>query len=237
MVSARTRHARELFAGLPATYDRVGALLSFGQDPRWRRHLVSHLPVGDGRVLDVAAGTGAVAIELIRTGRAGSVVALDQSAPMVREGIHRAARSTGPGRVAFVLAQAERTPFVPSSFDALTLTYLLRYVDDPAAILAHLAGLVRPGGVVASLEFGVPPRPWRTCWRLYTRRVMPAIGWAISPAWHHVGRFLGPSIEGYWERYPLEEQLRMWHDAGVDRVRLRRMSLGGAVLMWGVKTA
>ena len=237
MLSARTRHARQLFSGLPATYDRMGAVLSFGRDPRWRRHLVAGIPAGAGTVLDVATGTGAVAAELIRSGRATSVVGLDQSEPMLREAVRRASASAGPARIASVLGHAERTPFAPSSFDALTMTYLLRYVDDPAATLAHLASLVRPGGVVASLEFGVPPAPgWRACWRIYTRLVMPAIGWIVSPAWHRVGRFLGPSIEGFWNRFPMEDQLRLWREAGLDGVTWRRMSLGGAVLIWGVRS-
>lgn len=232
MVSTRTRHAQSLFAGLPRTYDRMGALLSFGQDPRWRRFLVSQIPEGSRRTVDVATGTGAVAIELVRQGRSSFVTAFDQSMPMLRQGMGRAAGEP----IRFVVARAESPPFAPETFDALTVTYLLRYVDDPAATLRELARLVRPGGMFASLEFGVPTHTvWRACWRLYTRAIMPGVGMLVSRDWHRVGRFLGPSIEGFWRSHPLEEQLRMWRDAGLDGVRWRRMSLGGGVVMWGVK--
>src|SRR5437762_94905 len=91
MVSPRVRHARRLFAELGPTYERTGAMLSFGQDPRWRRFMVSRVRVPLGGVaLDVAAGTGLVARELVRRNPSATVIALDQSAPMLREGRWRA---------------------------------------------------------------------------------------------------------------------------------------------------
>jgi demethylmenaquinone methyltransferase/2-methoxy-6-polyprenyl-1,4-benzoquinol methylase len=161
-------------------------------------------------------------------------VGLDPNEGMVRAGVGR----TGDAPIDFVLGRAERLPFADATFDALTVTYLLRYVDDPAGTLRELARVVRPGGVISSLEFGVPPNPvWRANWWCYTRLVMPAIGLAVSPHWYRVGRFLGPSIEGFWARHPLPEQIAMWREAGVDPVRWRRMSLGGGVVIWGVRTA
>ena len=235
--STRTSHARRLFAGLPATYDRVGALLSFGQDPRWRRFMVSRvsLPPG-GRVLDVATGTGAVAIEL--AGRADArILGLDQSEPMVRQAIDRVGRAGMSGRIRFVLGQGERLPFPDGSFDAVTFTYLLRYVDDPAATLNELARVLRRGGTMANLEFHVPRNPaWRGLWFLYTRGVLPLAGRLVSRPWYEAGRFLGPSISGLYRRLPLGEQLSMWRAAGIEDVRARVMSLGGGVVIWGQKT-
>jgi demethylmenaquinone methyltransferase/2-methoxy-6-polyprenyl-1,4-benzoquinol methylase len=234
MVSARTTHARRLFAGLPATYERVASVLSFGQDPRWRAFLVSRVPADAARVLDVAAGTGAVTRMAMRPGR--HVVALDQSEPMLREAARRVASAGSAERPAFVLAQGERLPFPPGTFDAVTFTYLLRYVDDPAEVLRGLVDVVTPGGTIASLEFGVPPaRVWRGAWWLYTRAALPLVGRLVSRAWFDVGRFLGPSISSYARRYPLEEQLRMWGKAGVHVTGVRRMSLGGGVVIWGVR--
>src|SRR2546423_9612071 len=107
----RTAHARRLFAGLPSRYDAMGRLWSFGQDPRWRRFLVSRLPATSGqRVLDVATGTAAVAIELLRRSPT-SVVGVDQSEPMVRRGARRGADAGLTGRVAFVLGKAEPLAF------------------------------------------------------------------------------------------------------------------------------
>jgi demethylmenaquinone methyltransferase/2-methoxy-6-polyprenyl-1,4-benzoquinol methylase len=234
--SPRTRHARELFAGLPRTYDRVGALLSFGQDPRWRRFMASRVSVpAGGRVLDVATGTAAVALELARWTQAG-IVGLDQSEAMLREG-HSRVRSAGlAGRIRFVLGQGERLPFPGDSFDAVTFTYLLRYVEDPASTLGELTRVLRPRGTLANLEFHVPRHPlWRAGWRLYTRAVMPVVGRLVSTSWYEVGRFLGPSISRFAERYPLEEQLAMWSAAGIEDVRARILSLGAGVVMWGTK--
>jgi demethylmenaquinone methyltransferase/2-methoxy-6-polyprenyl-1,4-benzoquinol methylase len=231
----RTHHARGLFAGIAADYDRMGAVLSFGQDPRWRRFLVERVNVPPGsRVLDVATGTGLVAREL--ASRRFEVVGLDQSAAMIRRGVEAVAADGLEERIRFVAAQAQRLPFEDEAFDALTFTYLLRYVDDPAATLRELTRVVRPGGVMASLEFHVPRDPWlHAGWVAYTRGVMPLVGGAISRSWYGTGRFLGPNISAFAERYPLPVQVRMWQDAGMRHVHTRRLMTGTAVVTWGVK--
>jgi demethylmenaquinone methyltransferase / 2-methoxy-6-polyprenyl-1,4-benzoquinol methylase len=182
-------------------------------------------------VLDVATGTGAVALELVRR-KGCSVVGLDQSAEMLAE-----ARRRVPGRVRLVQGDAEQLPFLDGTFDGLTATYLLRYVDDPGRTLAELARVVRPGGTVASLEFAVPSAPpARAAWELYVRVGLPGIGRLISPGWADVGGFLGPSIRRFWAAYPLERQLELWRAAGLADVRHRRMSLGGGIVIWGRRT-
>jgi demethylmenaquinone methyltransferase / 2-methoxy-6-polyprenyl-1,4-benzoquinol methylase len=230
--SARNRQARRLFAPLGSSYDRWSRLLSFGQDPRWRRFLVSRVRAGpESRVLDVATGTAAVAIELVR--RTGcSVVALDQSPEMLAAARERVAAAGLAGRIELVEGNAERLPFPGESFDALTFTYLLRYVDDPAATLAELARVVRPGGSAASLEFGVPTGLRRPAWELYVRAGLPLAGRLISPGWHEVGRFLGPSVRSFYGRLPLATLLGLWRAAGFEDVRARRLSLGGGVVTW-----
>jgi demethylmenaquinone methyltransferase/2-methoxy-6-polyprenyl-1,4-benzoquinol methylase len=227
-VSAHDREAIALFAPLGPTYDRVGAILSLGQDPRWRRFLVSRLPADGRRVLDVAAGTGLVTAELVRRGFC--VTGLDQSPEMLAV----ARRRLGPD-IALVEGSANALPFTEEAFDHLTFTYLLRYVDAPEHVLGELARVVKPGGTVASLEFGVPDPPWRVAWRLYVDVGLPLAGRLISPGWHEVGRFLGPSIRGFYARLPLERQLALWRQAGIESVRARRLSLGGGVVIWGTR--
>ncbi len=228
-VSARRRHARALFAPLGPRYDRTGAILSFGQDPRWRRFLVSCLPRDGGSVLDVATGTGLVAAALLEHGF--DVTGLDQSPEMLSR-----ARARFGGRVALVEASAEELPFPDASFDHLTFTYLLRYVDDPGATLAELARVVRPGGTIAMLEFGLPRGLWRPPWDLWVGIGLPFAGRLISPGWHEVGRFLGPSIRDFHARFPEDALVALWREAGIADVRVRRMSLGGGILVWGVRT-
>ncbi|HEX7255783.1 MAG TPA: class I SAM-dependent methyltransferase [Gaiellaceae bacterium] len=224
--------ALDLFAPLGPTYDRYANLLSFGQDPRWRRFLVSRIDVGpEDSVLDVATGTAAVAIELVR--RTGCrVVGLDQSAEMLAQGRNRVRAAGLRDRIELLHGEAERLPFEDASFDGVTFTYLLRYVDDPSATLAELARVVRPGGTVGMLEFGLPRGPARPAWELWVRVGLPAAGALISEGWREVGSFLGPSIRDFHRKHDLPS---LWRAAGIEDVGSRRMSLGGGLVMWGRK--
>jgi demethylmenaquinone methyltransferase/2-methoxy-6-polyprenyl-1,4-benzoquinol methylase len=232
--SQRKQHAKEMFAQLPKHYDEVGAALSFFQDPRWRRAAVEAVEATpDDWVLDVACGTGLVSRALVKRWGCG-VLGLDQSEPMLERGRDKLA--TEPQLAARVMmnrGEAEALPFPDASFDHLTFTYLLRYVDDPAATLREMARVVKPGGRISSLEFGLPGRVWFWPWRLYTRVGLPALGRIVSHSWFEAGRFLGPSIEGFYAEFPLERQVELWHAAGIEQVTVRRMSLGGGVVIWG----
>jgi demethylmenaquinone methyltransferase / 2-methoxy-6-polyprenyl-1,4-benzoquinol methylase len=229
-----SERARGLFAPLGPTYDRYARLLSLGQDPRWRRFLVSRLPVGpDEVVLDVATGTAAVALELVRQ-KGCRVVGVDQSPEMLDEARRRLLLAAETRRVRLVQASAGELPFEDASFDGLTAAYLLRYLDDLPAGLGELARVLRPGATAAALDFGVPPAPLpRAAWNLYVDVGLPVLGRAISPGWREVGRFLGRSIREYHERWPLPELLSAFRDAGFEGLSARRLSLGGCLVVWG----
>jgi demethylmenaquinone methyltransferase / 2-methoxy-6-polyprenyl-1,4-benzoquinol methylase len=232
-LSGRNRVARDLFAPLGPTYDRWSRLLSLGQDPRWRRFLVSRIECGpEDSVLDVATGTAAVAIELVRRTGCG-VVGLDQSPEMLASARDRIEEARLGDRISLVEGSADELPFPDASFDALTFTYLLRYVEDPAATLAELARVVRRGGTIAGLEFGLPHGGWRPLWELYVRAGLPVAGRLISPGWQEVGSFLGPSIRDLHARLPIARQVELLRAAGIDDVRVRRLSLGGGYVVWG----
>lgn len=213
----------------------MGAVLSFGQDPRWRATLIDQVnPLPGQRVLDVATGTGLVAFALARRGC--EVVALDQSQDML--GVARRHLSERPElarRVTFVQGEAEKLPFADGEFDALTFTYLLRYVDDRAATMRELARVVKPRARIGMVEFGVPESPpLRAAWRLHTRAGLPLIGRAVSPAWFEVGRFLGPNIEELYAKEP--DLVGLWTRSGIDDVQQRRLSFGAGLVMWGVRS-
>jgi demethylmenaquinone methyltransferase/2-methoxy-6-polyprenyl-1,4-benzoquinol methylase len=233
---ARTsRFARRLFTGLPERYDRLAEWLSLGQNARWRRAMVDTIvPARPRLVLDVATGPAGVALQLAaRTG--AQVVGVDLTEAMIRQGQANVARAGVEKQVQVVLGKGEQLPFADATFDALTFTYLLRYVEDPAATLRELARVVRPGGSVGNLEFHVPPsRFWRFWWWGYTRLVLPLAG-ALTGGrqWFTVGRFLGPNISAHYRRYPLAWTVQAWRDAGIDDVGVRTMSLGGGLVMWG----
>ncbi len=235
---ARKAHALQLFAGLPRRYDEMGAVMSFGQDPRWRRAMVRSIAAAPGdRVLDVATGTGLVAAALVRC-YGCSVVGLDQSEAMLSRARKRVASDPRlAANVTLVQGEAERLPFGDGEFDALTFTYLLRYVDDPARTMDELARVVKPGGRIASLEFGVPGgRGSRTLWNAYTGVGLPALGRVASKDWYEVGRFLGPSIRGFYRDHPVEQVVQMWTRAGIDAVSVRRMSFGAGITMSGTRS-
>jgi demethylmenaquinone methyltransferase/2-methoxy-6-polyprenyl-1,4-benzoquinol methylase len=247
------RFARDLFGPLPTRYDRLAEILSFGQNGRWRSAMVDHIvpsadgPAADGRtadggrerggdgvVLDVASGTAGVALQL-EARRGVRVVGVDLTEEMLRQG-HRRVAAAGRGqRVGLVTGRAEQLPFPDAHFDALTFTYLLRYVQDPQATLAELARVLRPGGTMASLEFYVPDGAvWGPAWWAYTRLLLPAGGLLLGGReWYRVGRFLGPNISAHYRRYPVSWTVQAWQKAGFTEVGTKIMSLGGGLVMWG----
>jgi demethylmenaquinone methyltransferase/2-methoxy-6-polyprenyl-1,4-benzoquinol methylase len=234
----RNRFAQRLFTPLPERYDRLAEVLSFGQNGRWRRAMVDQITQPrDGQVvLDVASGTAGVAIQIARRTSA-TVVGIDLTEQMLRQGQVNVVTSGQSGRIKLIAGRAEQLPFPDATFDALTFTYLLRYVDDPQATLAELARVVKPGGTIASLEFLAPPsRFWRFWWWLYTRFLLPAGGLLTGGRqWYGVGRFLGPNISGHYRRYPVAWTADAWRRAGLRDVGVKVMSLGGGLVMWGTR--
>ncbi len=237
VLPAHKREALELFRGLPRRYDLLSSALSFWPGPALAPRARRSARAGTGRARARRGdGHGDGRRRAARALPDCTVVGLDQSAEMLarRPRALRRRRSRRAGRGSG--RAAARSP--TASFDALTFTYLLRYVEDPAATLRELARVVKPGGRVASLEFGVPPwLPARWAWRLYTAVGLPVLGRLSSREWAEVGRFLGPSIRGYYERHPVERIVGYWQAAGLSEVRVRRMSLGGGIVTSAVKAA
>jgi demethylmenaquinone methyltransferase / 2-methoxy-6-polyprenyl-1,4-benzoquinol methylase len=233
----RNRFAQQLFTPLPARYDRLAEVLSFGQNGRWRRAMIGHAaPGASDTVLDVASGTAGVALQIAaRTG--ARVVGLDLTEQMLRQGQRNVGGSAVSDRIDLVAGRAEQLPFADATFDGLTFTYLLRYVADPQATLWELARVVKPGARIASLEFLVPPSPfWRAWWWLYTRLVLPAGGLLTGGReWYAVGRFLGPNISRHYRRYPVSWTVDAWREAGFTDIGVQVMSLGGGLVMWGTR--
>ena len=235
--SPQNSFAAGLFEDLPPRYDRLAGLLSLGQNGRWRRELVRHLArLQPRRILDVATGTAAVAIALARA-TDGDVVGIDISEPMLERGRKLVYDAGLDQRIRLQHGRAEALPFPDASFDAVSFTYLLRYVADPSATLIELARVLRPSGGMAGLDFYVPGSAvWRLSWRLYTRAVMPSAGYAFGGrAWWRAGRFLGPNIEDFYLRWPRYRLYEAWREAGMIDVEERVMSLGGGLVMWGRK--
>jgi demethylmenaquinone methyltransferase/2-methoxy-6-polyprenyl-1,4-benzoquinol methylase len=228
--------ARALFAPLGGDYERWAAILSFAQDPRWRRTLIRHVPVSaEARVLDVATGTGAIARGLVR--RYGCrVVGVDQSPQMLDGARERIVKAGLADRIELRLGSAETLEFPEDSFDALTTGYLLRYLDDPLRTVSDLLRLLRPGAPFALLDFAVPPNVVaRGLWHAYTGVGLPVLGRLVSPGWAEVGRYLRPSITAFGDAYPPDALRELLIEAGGADVNVRLMSLGGGLVAWGVR--
>ena len=222
MTSVPNQTARRLFAPIAPTYERWARVLSLGQDDRWRRVMVEGLSLPPGcTVLDVAAGTGSISRRLQAKGH--RVTAVDLSEEML--GFH-----PGPDRVQ---ARAEMLPFDDRMFDALTFGYLLRYVEDPVSCLVELGRVVKSGGRIGMVEFGLPSGFWKPLWAVYAGLILPAASRLISPGWYDVGRFLRGSIEDFHNTYP--DATDPWREAGLIDVEVKRLSLGGGLVMWGRK--
>lgn len=235
--SAENAFAADLFQGLPPRYDLLAEVLSFGQNGRWRDELVARIaPSRPSRILDVATGTAGVAIQLARQTGA-DVTGIDLSEAMLGRGRERVRVAGLDDKIHLQVGRAEELPFPNDSFDAVSFTYLLRYVRDPAATMAELARVLRPGGTMASLDFFVPPNPaWYAAWWLYTRSILPAAGLVLGgPQWWRVGRFLGPNIENFYRAWPQPRIADAWRAAGMVEVGHRAMSVGGGLVMWGAK--
>ena len=176
----RNRFAQQFHAS-PAALRPIGRGPLHGPERPMATAMIDRIvPTSPGKVLDVASGTAGVALQLARRtsveccwcgsdrGHAGT-------------GRQNVSKAGFERKVQLVAGRAEQLPFPDEAFDALTFTYLLRYVDDPQATLRELARVVKPGGAVASLEFFVPPsRFWHFWWWLYTRLLLPAGGWATG---------------------------------------------------------
>ena len=226
---------RRIFSPIASSYDRPAQLLSLLQYSRWHDFLLSrlHAPPG-GRILDMATGTAAVALRLCE--RDGlRVTGADITRPMLLQAARRSATGQDAPRMDLVECTAEAAPFGDAAFDAVVFTYLLRYVADVPSTLAELARPLKPGGVMASLDFAVPRGPAHPLWRLYTAVGLPLAGALLSPAWRRVGSFLGPSIRDFYRRWPEERLLQLWRDCGFPDVQAHRLSLGGAIVIWGTK--
>ena len=225
---------RRIFSPIASNYERPAQLLSLLQYTRWHDFLLSRLdPPPGGQVLDMATGTGAVA-RRPRQRDGLRVTGADVTRPMLLEAIRR--NRDGAAGLDLAECTAEAIPFADAAFDAVVFTYLLRYVADAPSTLAELARVLKPGGTMASLEFAVPRGLAHPLWRLYTAVGLPLGGALLSPAWRRVGSFLGPSISGFYRRWPEERLLQLWRDCGFADVEAKRLSLGGAIVTWGTKS-
>ena len=206
-----------MFDRVAPRYDLANAALSFGQDAHWRRVTARAARPGDAVVLDVAAGPGNVAVELLAQG-ASEVVALDLSFNMLAEGARR-----GQAHLSWVNGDAQALPFPDASFDAVTISFGLRNVPDPQRALREFARVTRPGGRVVVCEFANPTSPtFRTVYRRYLVAALPQLARVVSssaPAY----RYLADSILAWPDRASIAGWIS---DAGFREVMVKDLAYG-----------
>ena len=212
-----------MFDGVASRYDRTNTLLSFGQDRRWRRHSVRALTLLPGsKVLDVAAGTAVSTAELAQTG-AWSLAA-DFSLGMLQAGAAR--------RVPKVAADATNLPFADGTFDAVTISFGLRNVQDPGRALTEFARVTKPGGELLVCEFSTPrPAPVGWGYRWYLNNVLPRLAARFSSN-PEAYTYLGETINS-WPDQP--RLARMITRSGWDDVAWKNMTFGVVALHHAVR--
>lgn len=225
------RDVRAMFDRIAGRYQLMNALMTFGRDRAWRRAVVraAALPSG-GRLLDLASGTGDIALEALREDPGLRVVAADFSLEMMRVGRRR----PGGGRIAWCAADALTLPFADATFDAVTSGYLLRNVADRAGAFREQARVVRPGGRVVCLDTSPPPRSaLRPLVRLYLRRVIPLLGRLVAGD-RSAYAYLSASTEGF--KTP-EQLAAIMREAGLADVRCERFMAGTIAVHVGTRPA
>lgn len=213
-----------MFARIAPRYDRANRLLSLRIDTRWRKRVARSLLPAPGHILDVASGTGDLAIDLTRHG-GHRVLSSDFTFEMLAHGRARLLRAA-PG-TAQLGADALQLPFPDASFDAATVAFGIRNFADPVAGLREMARAVRPGGVVGILEFSRPRGAWGRLFEFYSRRVLPRLGGWITGD-RSAYEYLPASVREFPEGAEFEAMMR---SAGLSDVRSERMT-GGIVTFY-----
>lgn len=217
-----------MFDEVAAGYDRTNTVLSLGQDRLWRIATTRAVaPQRGQRILDLAAGTGASSVALARSG--AEVVAGDFSPGMIAEGRRRHGHVP---HVTFVEADAMALPFEDDSFDAVTISFGLRNVNDPRAALAEMLRVTAPGGRLVVCEFSHPQNPaFAGLYRFYNDRVLPVVARAVSSN-ADAYDYLNESIRDWPDQVRLSSWIR---DAGWTRVAHRDLTFGIVALHRAVK--
>nr|WP_223159106.1 bifunctional demethylmenaquinone methyltransferase/2-methoxy-6-polyprenyl-1,4-benzoquinol methylase UbiE [Microcella alkalica] len=224
-MNKKSRDVAAMFDGVARGYDRTNAVLSVGNAALWRIQTVKAIdPQAGERILDIAAGTGTSSAAIARSG--ARVIAFDFSAGMIEEG-----RKRHP-ELEFVQGDAQKLPFGDDEFDAVTISFGLRNVEDPRLALSEMYRVLKPGGRLVVCEFSRPPiGVLRAAYFTYLQKVMPVIAGAASTN-PDAYRYLFESIADWPEQAVLSQWLRA---AGFTRVAYRNLSAGIVALHRGRK--
>ena len=217
----------QMFDRIAPRYDFVNRVLSLGLDRRWRRRVIKELALApNARVLDVATGTGDLAIELANAVPTGQVTGLDPSAQMLKIAQVKMVKRGLDARVSLVEGDAQALPQANCAIDAATIAFGIRNVPDRPRALRELARVVRPGGTIAVLELGEARPGWfGRAARFHTHHVVPRLGALLSGRREY--RYLQTSVAAF---PPAEEFAQIMRDSGLDVQKVISLTFGVCTL-------
>ncbi len=232
-LSDKGEKIQQMFGAIAPRYDFLNRLLSFGIDRRWRKKAVRLLKYREGsRILDVATGTGDVALEIARcTPASVKVTGADFCREMVELGEVKVAASPYAGRIDLKVAPCEDLPFANDTFDSITIAFGIRNVVDRKLGLAEMWRVMRPGGRMIILEFSTPrSRLFRQLYYFYFRRLLPIVGGLFSR--YNAYKYLPDSVL----EFPSHEEFsKMISEAGFRNIHIHELTFGIASIYAGEK--
>lgn len=232
-LSDKGEKIQQMFGAIAPRYDFLNRLLSFGIDRRWRTEAVQllHFQAGS-RILDVATGTGDVALEIARTTPASvRITGADFCKEMVDLGRQKVATSPYSDRIDFQVAPCEDLPFEDNTFDSITIAFGIRNVVDRSQGLAEMWRVLRPGGRMIILEFSTPrSQLFRQIYYFYFRKLLPMIGGLFSR--YNAYQYLPDSVL----EFPSPEEFSLiMAGVGFSKIQVRELTFGIASIYVGEK--
>jgi len=232
-LSDKGEKIQQMFGAIAPRYDFLNRLLSFGIDRRWRTKAVRLLKYREGsRILDVATGTGDVALEIARSTPASvKITGADFCVEMVELGEEKVSASPYAARIDFKVAPCEDLPFADNTFDSITIAFGIRNVVDRKLGLAEMWRVLCPGGRMIILEFSTPRSTFfRQIYYFYFRRLLPVVGGLFSR--YNAYKYLPDSVLEFPSH---EEFTRMIHEAGFRNIHIKELTFGIATIYIGEK--
>ncbi|MEM7402514.1 MAG: bifunctional demethylmenaquinone methyltransferase/2-methoxy-6-polyprenyl-1,4-benzoquinol methylase UbiE [Myxococcota bacterium] len=222
----------QMFDALATRYDRINRVLSLGQDRKWRRVMLQHLPAGDAlQLLDVATGTGDVLLDLVQhCQRINKAVGVDMAQQMLQLAQHNKACGMQLAHVSWQQGNAMQLPFAAATFHVVTMAFGIRNTSDPQRVLQQIHRVLKPGGRALILEFSLPSSAWlRGGYMLYLRHIVPLLGGMLSGQ-KQAYRYLNQSIE----QFATPQKMLYWmQQAGFENLHVVSMNLGTVTLYCG----
>jgi demethylmenaquinone methyltransferase/2-methoxy-6-polyprenyl-1,4-benzoquinol methylase len=217
----------EMFDQIAGRYDLLNRVMSMGIDQSWRRKTVAamELPAG-AQVLDLATGTGDLALMIARLHPDATVIGSDPSSRMLEVGVQKVARVGLADRVSLELGDAQALPYEDDAFDGCCIAFGIRNVPDRSAALAEMARVTRPGGRVAVLELGEPSVGWLSpIARFHVRKVIPKIGGMLSGSEEY--KYLQQSIAAFPAADRFADQMQA---SGLNVLEVKPLTFGACTL-------